>query len=118
MVINCVLEGLQYLQKLWVLDEFEVDAGLVTGAQAVGRHVHDGGGLPDGAAVHHGLVPVKMQSQWRLIKCRTVISPPYLVAMVVGWCSTMMSPSNSQQDCGFSFGETITIPVIMKCRSQ
>ena len=83
MVINCTLKAC--LQELWVLDEFEVDAGLVTGAQAVGRHVHDGGGLPDGAAVHHGLVPVKMQSQWRLIKCRTVISPPYLVAIVVGW---------------------------------
>ena len=35
----------------------EVDAGLVAGAEAVGGHVHDGGRLADGAAVHHGLVP-------------------------------------------------------------
>ena len=48
-----------YLQKLGVLDEFEVDAGLVAGAQAVSRHVQDGGGLSDGTAVHHGLVPGK-----------------------------------------------------------
>ena len=36
----------------------EVDAGLVAGAEAVGGHVHDGGRLADGPAVHHGLVPV------------------------------------------------------------
>ena len=41
-----------------MLHEAEVHAGLVAGAQAVGGHVHDGGGLADGAAVHHGLVPV------------------------------------------------------------
>ena len=41
-----------------MLDEAEVDAGLVSRAEAVCGHVDDGGGLADGAAVHHGLVPV------------------------------------------------------------
>ena len=45
-----------------MLDEFEVDPGLVAGAQAIGRHVQDGGGLADGAAVHHSLVPGRWQN--------------------------------------------------------
>jgi len=34
----------------------------------------------------------------------------YLVDMVVGWCNTNISPSNSQQHWGFTAGDTITIP--------
>lgn len=31
----------------------------------------------------------------------------------MGWCSTKISPSNSQQACGFSTGATITMPLRM-----
>ena len=37
----------------------------------------------------------------------------YRTEMVVGWCRTMMSASNSQQASGFSLGETITIPFLI-----
>lgn len=34
----------------------------------------------------------------------------YRTLIVVGWCNTRISPSNSQHALGSSFGETITIP--------
>ena len=46
----------------------------------------------------------------------------YLVDMVVGWCNTNISPSNSQQHWGFTAGDTITIPCretdYKECRVQ
>jgi hypothetical protein len=38
-----------------VLYKLEVHVCLVARPEAVGRHVHDGGRLTDGAAVDHGL---------------------------------------------------------------
>ncbi len=35
----------------------------------------------------------------------------YRGLMVVGWCSTKISASNSNEAVGFSNGETITIPL-------
>ncbi len=35
----------------------------------------------------------------------------YLQLIVVGWCSTRISPSNSQHALGLSLGDTITIPL-------
>lgn len=36
--------------------------------------------------------------------------------MVVGWCSTRISASNSHVACGLSLGETITMPFLMDDR--
>lgn len=37
----------------------------------------------------------------------------YLGDIVVGWCNTKISASNSQVACGINFGETITIPFLI-----
>lgn len=37
----------------------------------------------------------------------------YLGDIVVGWCSTRISASNSQQACGLRRGDTITIPFLI-----
>ena len=37
----------------------------------------------------------------------------YLGDIVVGWCSTRISASNSQDACGLSLGDTITMPFLM-----
>ena len=50
-------EPLSDLEELWVLHELEVHGGLVARPEALGVHPDDGGGLADGAAVDHGLVP-------------------------------------------------------------
>lgn len=40
----------------------------------------------------------------------------YLGDIVVGWCNTRISASNSQVACGHSLGETITMPFLMEER--
>lgn len=40
----------------------------------------------------------------------------YLGEIVVGWCNTKISASNSQVACGISFGETITMPFLIEER--
>ena len=40
----------------------------------------------------------------------------YLGLMVVGWCSTSISPSNSQQAVGSRLGSTITMPFLIWLR--
>ncbi len=44
-----------------------------------------------------------------------VISPIawYLGEMVVGWCKTSISASNSQYACGFNRGDTMTMPFLI-----
>ena len=37
----------------------------------------------------------------------------YLGDIVVGWCRTRISASNSQVACGISFGDTITMPFLI-----
>ncbi len=47
-----------------------------------------------------------------------VISPIawYLGEMVVGWCKTSISASNSQYACGFNRGDTMTMPFLIEER--
>ena len=96
---------------LWTLDETKETGSFVPGSQVVLVHCNDGSSLTSAATMDWGLKGEKRQNEGQI--WRVVILPIawYLGDMVVGWCNTNMSASNSQQETGSIPVPSITIPL-------
>lgn len=111
------------MQVLWGFNEAEVDGSFVSCAQAVTGHRQDSSCLPDATTVHCGKGSTRkmLRGKSHILAFKSVkvhVSPMawYLGEMVVGWCKTSISASNSQYACGFNLGDTMTIPFLIEER--
>ena len=100
-----------WMKKLWILDETKTARSFISSTKVLSVHGNDRCCLPSAATVNWQ----KAIQQWNYTdRVRVIVSfSPiawYLALIVVGWCSTSMSPSNSQQAQGLRLGSTITMP--------